>query len=183
MKDLLAGKDIDYEGAWGPIDWDRTATRAPRFTRSGGTRADRFDAETVTFKRWMRTAYREGGGFEQVAAYSRAARAGNWIAVSGDARALGPDGAVLHPGDAEAQAREAIRRALAAVEELGGRREDVLRTRLWLAEGADWEGPIRAHREAFEGVDPANTTLYVAGFLAARRARRGRGGRRSAPPR
>jgi enamine deaminase RidA (YjgF/YER057c/UK114 family) len=107
--------------------------------------------------------YREGGGFEEAAAYSRAARAGDWIAVSATA-ALGPDGAALHPGDAEAQAREAIRRALAAVEELGGRREDVLRTRLWLAEGADWQGPIRAHREAFAGVDPANTTLYVSGF-------------------
>jgi enamine deaminase RidA (YjgF/YER057c/UK114 family) len=108
--------------------------------------------------------FREGGGFERAAAYSRAARRGGLIAVSGTA-ALGPDGQALFAGDAFGQTREAIRRAVAAVERLGGRREDVLRTRLYLVPDCDWEGAVRAHREAFEGVDPANTTLYVAGFI------------------
>jgi hypothetical protein len=36
---------------------------------------------------------------------------------------------------------------------------------LLLAEGCDWEGAVRAHREAFSGVDPANTTYFVAGFI------------------
>jgi hypothetical protein len=34
-----------------------------------------------------------------------------------------------------------------------------------LAPGSDWEGAVRAHREVFEGLNPANTTYFVAGFI------------------
>jgi len=112
----------------------------------------------------MSSRFRDGGGFEEAAAYSRAARQGDLIAVSGTA-ATGPDGAALHPGDAYAQTREAISRALAAAAALGAAREDVLRTRIYLLQGCEWEGAVRAHQEAFAGVDPANTTLYVAGLI------------------
>ena len=105
----------------------------------------------------MRRTYREGGGFEEVAAYSRAVRIGRHVAVSGTAPREG--------GDAYAQTREAIDRALAAARELGAAKEDVLRTRLLLAPGCDWEGAVRAHAEAFAGVDPANTTYFVSGFI------------------
>ena len=40
-----------------------------------------------------------------------------------------------------------------------------MRTRLYLAPEADWRGAVRAHAEAFAGIDPANTTLFVAGFI------------------
>jgi enamine deaminase RidA (YjgF/YER057c/UK114 family) len=105
----------------------------------------------------MRRTYREGGGFEEAAAYSRAVRIGQHVAVSGTAAREG--------GDAYVQTREAIGRALAAARELGAAKEDVLRTRLLLAPGCDWEGAVRAHAEAFEGVDPANTTYFVSGFI------------------
>ncbi len=105
----------------------------------------------------MRETYGEGGGFEEAAAYSRAVRIGAHVAVSGTAAREG--------GGAYEQARESIARALAAAERLGARREDVLRTRLLLTPGCDWEGAVRAHREAFEGVDPANTTYFVSGFI------------------
>jgi enamine deaminase RidA (YjgF/YER057c/UK114 family) len=105
----------------------------------------------------MRQTFREGGGFEEAAAYSRAVRIGSHVAVSGTAARKG--------GDAYAQAAEALGRALAAARELGAGREDVLRTRLLLAEGCDWEAVVRAHREAFAGVEPANTTYFVSGFI------------------
>jgi len=105
----------------------------------------------------MRRTYREGGGFEEAAAYSRAVRIGAHIAVSGTAARGG--------GDAYAQACEAIERALAAAQELGAAKEDVLRTRLLLAPGCDWEGAVRAHRETFAGFEPANTTYFVSGFI------------------
>ena len=105
----------------------------------------------------MRERYREGGGFEEAAAYSRAVRIGRHVAVSGTAaRTL---------GDAYEQAQEAISRALAGAAELGASKQDVLRTRLLLAQGCDWEGAIRAHAEAFEGIEPANTTYFVSGFI------------------
>lgn len=84
-------------------------------------------------------------------------RVGSHVAVSGTAARDG--------GDAYAQATEAIGRALAAAAELGARVGDVLRTRLLLAPGCDWEAVVRAHREAFAGIDPANTTYFVAGFI------------------
>ena len=105
----------------------------------------------------MAERFREGGGFEEAAAYSRAVRIGEHVAVSGTAAREG--------GVAYEQAREAIGRALAAAERLGARREDVLRTRLLLAPDCDWVGAVRAHREAFEGVEPANTTYFVSGFI------------------
>ena len=105
----------------------------------------------------MRTDYREGGGFEEAAAYSRAVRIGPHVAVSGTAAREG--------GDAYTQTAEALGRALAAAAELGAATGDVLRTRLLLAQGCDWEGAVRAHREVFEGVNPANTTYFVAGFI------------------
>ena len=110
-----------------------------------------------------RTNWRDGGGFEEAAAYSRAVRIDSHVAVSGTAPM--DDGVVLHRGDAYAQTSTAIAKALAAAAELGARREDVIRTRLLLAAGTDWEAAVRAHREAFAGVDPANTSYYVAGFI------------------
>jgi len=104
-----------------------------------------------------------GSDFEATAGYSRAVRHGEHISVSGTA-ALGPEGA-LYPGDAYAQAADALDRALAAAVELGATRETVLRTRLLLAPNCDWQAVIRAHREAFDGHGPANTTYFVAGFI------------------
>ena len=105
----------------------------------------------------MRKTVREGGGFEEAAAYSRAVRIGSHVAVSGTAARNG--------GDTYAQTAEALSRALAAARELGAEPEDVLRTRLLLADGCDWEAAVRAHREAFSGVEPANTTYFVSGFI------------------
>lgn len=48
---------------------------------------------------------------------------------------------------------------------LGGRLDDVVRTRVFLAPGADWEGAARAHAEVMGSVAPANTMLYVAGLI------------------
>jgi enamine deaminase RidA (YjgF/YER057c/UK114 family) len=103
--------------------------------------------------------YREGGGFEEAAAYSRAVRQGSVVAVSGTASAAAAT------TDAYEQAREVIARALAAAAELGARREHVLRTRLLLAPGCDVEAVIRAHAEAFRGAEPANTTYFVGGLV------------------
>jgi enamine deaminase RidA (YjgF/YER057c/UK114 family) len=106
---------------------------------------------------------RDGGGFEEAAAYSRAVRVGAHVAVSGTAPM--DDGVVLHEGDAYAQTRTAIEKALRAAAELGAQPSDVVRTRLLLAADTDWEAAVRAHREAFHGIDPANTSFYVAGFI------------------
>jgi enamine deaminase RidA (YjgF/YER057c/UK114 family) len=113
----------------------------------------------------VRERYREGAGFEELAGYSRAARRGRWIVVSGTGD-IARDGTVGHPGDSYGQTRASLERALAAVEGLGGSREDVIRTRLYLAPKAEWRDAVRAHKELLGGIDPANTTFFVAGFIA-----------------
>jgi enamine deaminase RidA (YjgF/YER057c/UK114 family) len=108
---------------------------------------------------------RSNSPFEKATGYSRAVRVGDAIAVSGTA-ATGEDGAAFHPGTYE-QTREAFSRGLAAIRELGGEVEHVTRTRIFLTVDAEWRDAVRAHAELFAGIDPANTTLYVAAFIPA----------------
>jgi enamine deaminase RidA (YjgF/YER057c/UK114 family) len=103
-----------------------------------------------------RQRVREGGSFEEAAGYSRAARNGPVIAVSGTT--CRPE--VISDGT-KGQAVDCLRRLVSAVEQLGGSREGIYRTRLFLAPGADWEEASSAHREVLGDVGPANTTLYV----------------------
>jgi enamine deaminase RidA (YjgF/YER057c/UK114 family) len=111
----------------------------------------------------MRQVHRTGG-FEDVAAYSRAVRVGDHIAVSATA-ATDDDGRAIAPGDTYTQARTAFERALDGVTALGGSIEDVTRTRIYLVRAAAWRDAVRAHAELFDGVFPANATFYVEGFI------------------
>lgn len=108
--------------------------------------------------------HREGTELEQKAGYSRAVRRFGQIAVSGTT-ATGSDGCALHPGNTYLQTRAAIEKALAAVHALGGRTEDVVRTRISLSPDADWEGAAKAHMELLGLIAPANTMLHVAKLI------------------
>ncbi len=70
-------------------------------------------------------------------------------------------GGVLHIGDTGAQTTAALRQSLSAIEGLGGRIDDVVRTRIFLAPGADWSAASTAHAAVFGDVSPANTMLFV----------------------
>ena len=108
--------------------------------------------------------HRDGGGWEEQAGYSRGVRRLGHIAVSGTT-ATAADGRALHPGDTYGQTLVALQRAIAALQALGGGLEDVVRTRVFLAPGADWQAAARAHAEVMRSVAPANTMLYVAGLI------------------
>ncbi len=102
--------------------------------------------------------FRDGRGWEKKAGYSRAIRRGSRIHVSGTTAA--DDSA-----DTYAQAVQALEQALAAVTELGGTKQDVVRTRIMLAPDADWEAAARAHMQLLGSVAPANTMVYVGGLI------------------
>lgn len=108
--------------------------------------------------------FRDGTGWQEIGAYSRAVRRGDLIAVSGTT-AHGPDGAALFPGDTYGQTLHCLRATLHAVEALGGGVDDVVRTRVLLAPGADWQAATRAHGEVFASAPPANSTYYVAALI------------------
>jgi enamine deaminase RidA (YjgF/YER057c/UK114 family) len=113
----------------------------------------------------MRRRFREGAGMEELAGYSRAVRHGDLIVVSGTGDLAG-DGTIGHPGDTYGQARAAFERSISAIEELGGRREDVVRSRIYCTPESDWPGALRAHQELLGEVAPVNTTVIVVGFPA-----------------
>ena len=108
--------------------------------------------------------HRDGRGWEQQAGYSRAVRRFGHIAVSGTT-ATGADGRALHLGDTYRQTLVALEGAISAVQALGGTMDDVVRTRVYLAPGADWKEASRAHAEVMGSVAPANTMLYVANLI------------------
>jgi enamine deaminase RidA (YjgF/YER057c/UK114 family) len=118
------------------------------------------DNENENGRRWNY----DGSAYEDVAAYARAVRHGNYIAVSGTVD-MAEDGTAAHPGDVYRQTLRSFQKSIAAIEKLGGTGHDIIRTRIFLGHGEDWTGAVRAHKELFEGIDPANTSLFVAGFF------------------
>jgi len=105
---------------------------------------------------------RSGSPFEDSIGFSRAVRDGRTVAVSGTAP-VWPDGRV--DPDPLTQARRCWQIALAALAELGGRPEQVIRTRQYLLDPAHADAAGQAHREVFGDVRPASTMLIVAGLL------------------
>ena len=92
--------------------------------------------------------------------YSRAVRVGNIIEVAGTSSS-GPDGQILHPGDMYAQAKECMGIIIAAIEELGGKTADIVRTRVFLTDMSRLEEAGRAHGEAFENVNPKPASAFI----------------------
>ncbi len=105
-----------------------------------------------------------GTDYERIAGYSRAVRLGANINVSGT---TATDGAskVVGIGDSGAQTAFIIRKIERALREAGAELKDVVRTRIYLAPGADWEAVARVHGEFFGEIRPANTLLYVSALV------------------
>jgi enamine deaminase RidA (YjgF/YER057c/UK114 family) len=105
-----------------------------------------------------------GSPFEPKVGISRAVRRGHIIAVTGTAP-LGTDGKTVAKGDAAAQARRCLQIIDAAIRGLGGKRSDVIRTRILLTRIEDWEKVAAVHGEFFGGIRPANTIMQVVRFI------------------
>ena len=106
----------------------------------------------------MRHNYSTHTPWEELAGYSRAVRIGNIIAVSGTT-ASNAAGEVQHIGDAGAQATYIIRKIEASLQQAGATLSDVIRTRIFVANIADWEAVARAHGAIFGNIRPANTLV------------------------
>ena len=94
--------------------------------------------------------------------YCRAVRVGDTIHVSGTAP-NGPDGHI--DPDPEAQARRVLEIIGAALTEAGASFADVVRTRVYLVDAADFDAVARAHGAVFGDIRPANTTVVVKALL------------------
>ena len=104
-----------------------------------------------------RQRYSTNTPWEAIGGYSRAVRVGDRILVSGST-ASGAEGA-LGIADAAEQTRAVLEIIQSAVESLGGRLSDVVRTRIYVKDIALWESVARVHGEFFADIRPACTLV------------------------
>ncbi len=103
-----------------------------------------------------------GSPYEEPIGFSRAVRVGDHVFVAGTAPNW-PDGHV--DPDVEAQTDRCLEIMLTALREAGATADDVVRTRTFLVDAADWQAAGRAHGRYFRTARPASTMVVVTGFL------------------
>ena len=144
--------------------------RRPPFLTASGDLSDHLDKIPLPHAA-RDTAHRPGGHqvlsgskWEDIAGYARAQRIGERILLSGTTATAGAD-RIVAPDDAGAQTTFVIDKIAAALTALGGRIEDVVRTRIYIVDEADVEVISRAHGAVFGDIKPANTLIVVAGLI------------------
>ena len=144
--------------------------RKPPFLTASGDLSHHLDAIPSVYTavpvpgREDRMRVSSGSIWEPLAGYSRAVRVGDRILVSGTTATHGSNRCVA-PGDPGAQATYILDKIAASISALGGKMEDVVRTRIYLKDASQWEPVSRAHGRFFSEVLPANTLIEAGGLV------------------
>ncbi len=102
--------------------------------------------------------------YAEILGFSRAVRAGSFIAVGGTA-SLGNDGKTVAVGDIAGQTRRCIEIIQGALEEAGSSLNDIIRTRMILRDINDWETVAKVRAEYFKDIQPVDTVMQISTFV------------------